>query len=405
MKYWRRFAQQFIALWRREWRYLWHHPWDLVMVSVVPFAVIVLFSTMFSHGKAEHLPIAVVNQERVNASTAYAGSPTLSGEIIKQLQFNQALHVTMLTDDMQRVEQAINRTEIWGYVLIPYGAEQRLIHGQDAQIAIAYNQAFFSIGNSISTAMLTSSGRGIANFLGQDYLRQRLPSVNIPPPKIKVSVLYNPDLNYEFFLEPFMVPAILHLLLCCCVGFACGQEIKYRHLSEWLAGDSALAAILAKVLPYVLIFWAWHIVWWLWLVNYRGWFVAGDSVMLWAAQGLLYLAYGLAAATLLLLSGDMSRAFGLIAVYGGSSLSFAGVTLPLNNAPLFTKFWSNIIPYTPYAKLQTEQWVVGSPISVSIVPFSVLCLYVGVYGVWCIGLLKSRYMPSIHAAQQDAAHG
>ena len=56
----------------------------------------------------------------------------------------------------------------------------------------------------------------------------------------------------------------------------------------------------------------------------------------------------LISSTIVLATNNLSKTFGLIAVYGGSSLSFAGVTLPLNNAPLFTKFWANIIPYTPY---------------------------------------------------------
>ena len=78
---------------------------------------------------------------------------------------------------------------------------------------------------------------------------------------------------------------------------------------------------------------------------------------------------------MVLATKNLSKTFGFIAVYGGSSLSFAGVTLPLNNAPIFTQFWANIIPYTPYAKLQTEQWVIGSPIFISLIPLFILSLY------------------------------
>ena len=93
---------------------------------------------------------------------------------------------------------------------------------------------------------------------------------------------------------------------------------------------------------------------------------------------------------MVLATQNLSKTFGLIAVYGGSSLSFAGVTLPLNNAPLFTKIWANIIPYTPYAKLQTQQWVVGSPLSTSLLPFFILILYVVLYFILALFLLKHR---------------
>ena len=112
-----------------------------------------------------------------------------------------------------------------------------------------------------------------------------------------------------------------------------------------------------------------------WLVGIRGWFVAGSLPLLLLGLCLFYLAYALIAAALVLLTQDMARTFGVLAVYGGSSMSFAGVTLPLNNAPWFTQFWSNIIPYTPYIRLQTEQWVVGSPVITSLPHLAVLLLY------------------------------
>ena len=51
-----------------------------------------------------------------------------------------------------------------------------------------------------------------------------------------------------------MVPAILHLLLCCCVAFAIGQEFKRGTLTQWSAPDNAMKMLLAKTLLYVVIF-------------------------------------------------------------------------------------------------------------------------------------------------------
>jgi hypothetical protein len=102
---------------------------------------------------------------------------------------------------------------------------------------------------------------------------------------------------------------------------------------------------------------------------------SGSLLLILLGQLFFYTAYAFISSTVVLATRDLTKSFGFIAVYGGSSLSFAGVTLPLNNAPMFTKFWANIIPYTPYAKLQTEQWVIGSPISISITPLVTLIIY------------------------------
>ena len=78
-----------------------------------------------------------------------------------------------------------------------------------------------------------------------------------------------------------------------------------------------------------------------------------------------------------------------MAVYGGSSLSFAGVTLPVTeNASWFTKLWSNIIPYTHYARLQTQQWVIGSPVKTSVEPLFALVIFCVVSFIIAFILLK-----------------
>ncbi|MFW2174494.1 ABC transporter permease [Acinetobacter guillouiae] len=349
----------------RELQYLLKHKWDLCLVTLAPLFVIILFSSMFYAGKAEHLPIAIIDQDQSE----------LSRNIEKYLSHNHTLSIYTVSDNPNEVEHLLNQTKIWGYVHIPPGAEQRMVQAQDAQISIAFNQSYFSIGNGISSAMLLSTVEAIADFAKNSYFENKIPYVELSTANIKISPLFNPNLSYEFYLEPFMIPAILHLLLCCCVAFAVGQELKYGTLNQWVQDKSVLNALLAKNMVYVLIFCFWTWVWLFWLVAIRGWFIAGSLWMILLGQFLLYSAYALISSTVVLATKNLSKTFGFIAVYGGSSLSFAGVTLPLNNAPIFTKFWANIIPYTPYAKLQTEQWVVGSPSFISMIPLAILAAY------------------------------
>ncbi|NUF53684.1 ABC transporter permease, partial [Acinetobacter seifertii] len=167
-----------------------------------------------------------------------------------------------------------------------------------------------------------------------------------------------------------------------------GQELKRCTLTQWVNRENFIRGLLAKNLLYSFIFCLWTWLWMFWLVEIRGWFVAGSLSFLLVAQFLLYFSYALISSTVILATKNLSKTFGFIAVYGGSSLSFAGVTLPLNNAPIFTKFWSLIIPYTPYAKLQTEQWVIGSPLFISMTPFLILIGYCLIYFILSSLLLK-----------------
>jgi len=368
------------AVMLREWRYLQQHKADFFMAVIAPLLVILFFGSMFSAGKADHLPIVVIDQDQSE----------LSQKVIHALSLNPTLKVKTITSSQNEAEALINKTDAWGFVFIPEGAEQRLVKVQDAQISIAYNQSFFSIGNTISTAMLKSTIYGMADYMGNSYLANNIPSVDMPTPHIKISTLYNPNMSYELFLEPFMVPAVLHLLLCCCVAFAIGQEFKRKTFAHWVNPKQIVSSLLGKILLYVLIFCAWTWCWMFWLAHIRGYFIAGSLSLILAAQFLLYFSYAVISSTVVLATKNLPKTFGFIALYGGSSPSFSGITLPLNNAPAFTQFWSMIIPYTPYAKLQTEQWVIGSDLYISLLPFGILVIFSGLYFALSVRLLKKN---------------
>lgn len=366
-----------LGIWR-ELRYLLREKWDLCLVTLAPALVIILFSSMFAQGKPTHLPIAIIDQDR----------SALSRSIYQHVSLNHTLKIETVSQQVAEVEHLLNENKIWGYIHIPNGAEQRFVRAQDAEISIAFNQSYFSIGNTISSAMLVSTLQALAEFTEQHYLVNRLPYIQAPIPQIKISPLYNPQLNYELYLEPYVILAVLHLLLCCCVAFSVGQELKRQTLTSWISNSSIWMALVSKNLVYVAIFSLWTWAWMFWMIEIRGWFVAGSLGLILLAQLLLYSAYAFLSAAVVLATQDLSKSFGLIAVYGGSSLSFAGVTLPLNNAPLFTQFWANIIPFTPYAKLQTEQWMIGSPVQISLQAVWILLAYVVVYALLAYIFLK-----------------
>ena len=358
---------------QRELKYLLNNKWDLALVSLVPLVLIVMFSAMFTQGVPKQLPIAIIDQDHTQ----------LSHKIERYLALNDTIKVVTVSPSQVEVEKLLNQNQIWGYLHIPAGAEQRLVRAQDAEINMAYNQSYFSIGDTVSTAMLTTTLEAMASYVASEYLVNDIPHISVPTPNVKMSLLFNPNFNYEFYLEPYVIPAIFHLLLSCCVAFAIGQEFKLRKTKEWLGEQSIVQAIVSKNIVYVAIFSLWTWVWMFWMVDIRGWFIAGDLWLIMLAQVLFYLAYSLISTLLVCITKSSLEVFGALAVYGGSSLSFAGVTLPVTeNAAAFTKFWSTFIPYTHYAKLQTQQWVIGSPIRSSLdslfalVIFCVVCFAV-----------------------------
>ena len=162
---------------------------DLAMVMIAPFVIIVLFGAMFYHGKAHHLPVALVDED----------NSELSHLIYQHIHHNETVEAVLILDDIQDAHHAINRLDVGGYIHIPKDAQNRLVRGENTGIHIAYNQSFFSIGSAISSALSKSTKGGIAKFIQTKHLTGVLPHLSGNMPHVKISVLFNPNLSYEFF--------------------------------------------------------------------------------------------------------------------------------------------------------------------------------------------------------------
>lgn len=381
------FFQSFWRSFYRECERISGSRWDLFVVFVIPLVVIVLFGSMFIHTKAEHLPIMIIDRDHSE----------LSQSIIQHARANQQIEVIEVTSDQAQVEQAINTLDIGGYLHIPHHAQNRLVNGEDPQIQMVYNQTLYSMAAGISSALRSSVISGTQAFLSESYFINTLPKFNMPLPTIKTVVLFNPTLSYELFLSPFVVAAVLHLLLSCQVAYAIGIEFGDGTAQSWL-NDAPIAALFGKIAPYVLsiCFWTW--IWLAWMVWIRDYAVAGSVRWLLVGQVIFYLAYAFFGALIALIVRNANKSFGILAVYGGSSMSFAGITLPLNNASGFTQFWSHILPFTSFAKLQTQSWIIASPWQAMLPNVLHLLIFLLVFGGLCILLVKKR-APKPHPAQ------
>lgn len=360
-------GRAFRQSWHREITFLRHSPWDLGLITLGPLLVILLLAWMLAAGVPRHLPIAVVDED---------GS-ALSRELLRHLQATPSVQVAARPASLPEAFALLRSARVWGVVLVPAGAQARLQRGQEAGVTHFYNESFYSIAGAIESGVTAAVRTGVNEFRLEAAHRRGLPSIRAEGPGLKIVPLYNPQTSYELFLEPLAVMAILHLLLACAAAGALGRELRDGTLATWLRGapGQPLALLLGKLAPYVLVFCAWTLLWLIWLAGWRGWKVQGSLVLLLSGQFLLYAAYATIAAWLALKIRDLASTLSLLAVYAGSSISFADVTLPIANAPLFTRFWSQIIPYTAYARLQMEQWVIGSPVQASLSHIAVLLLF------------------------------
>ena len=92
----------------RELKYLRSNKWDLCMVTLIPAFIIFLFSSMFYAVKAEHLPIAIIDQDQSE----------LSRNIGKYLSLNHTVDVKTITTSSSEAERLLNEQTMLARIIL-----------------------------------------------------------------------------------------------------------------------------------------------------------------------------------------------------------------------------------------------------------------------------------------------
>lgn len=367
--------------WRREVRFLRSSVWDLALVSWIPLLLMGLMAALLAAGVMRDLPIAVVDED----------GGGIAREVTRRLDAAPGLRVTDRPADMVAAEQLARAKSIYAIVLIPQETERAVMQGRTARLTVFYNASY----STASGAVLREIGAVVqaqAARLATDQVAAIQPGGVRPPPIVaRTTLLYNPQSSYELQLVALIHPALLHLVFMVAVASALGRELRDGTIGAWL-GDmsrtSAMASVAGKVAVYLALFMVWSALATGYLAGLRGWPILGSPLLLLAGYAAMYLAYlGVA----LLVTGvtlTMSQALSATGLYAGASFAFAGAIFPLESASRFAQAWSALLPYTAFAKLLVEQWMMGSPATVSVPHILVLLIFLAV-GV-AIGL--PRYL-------------
>lgn len=355
----------FAAAWRREWAHLMRCRWDLAMVTLFPALAIVIVAAMLIQGVPRELPVAIVDQDQSAFSRA----------VVRSVAAAPSLTIAERPTDMPAAEVLARSGKVWAILHIPKGASDGLARSKTPAIHIFYNASFLTIGASAASG-LSGAVKDVIADRGMAALHARgLPAMRVHPPPVQVTILFNPQTSFEWYLQALIHPAVLHLLTACVAVMALGRELEGRSLARWKRETGGgLAALLGKFAPYLLFLGLWAAVWMIWLLGVRGWTMGGSLMLTLAAQILLFA--GTMAISVLLVAGvrKPSFAFSASALYAGSALAYSGGTLPLEGGSLFARGWSQALPFTHYLRLQMDQFL-GTPLADAIPALLALGLY------------------------------
>ncbi|WP_297800675.1 ABC transporter permease [uncultured Brevundimonas sp.] len=377
----------FVTHLRSEVRRLLTRRWDAVVAFILPLVILVGVAAMLGPGVAKNIPVAVVDQ----ADTAFTRAA------IREMQASPSLDLAYRPATVDEAVALMRRGKIYSVAHFPSEMKHGL-YRRPTTVSVYFNGAFQTIGSMGAMQQSAAIGVAAAPLLEERARQMGVPATQLSPPAVQVSIIGNPQLSFELFLGALLGIGMLHLLAACSALMAAGR-LLWRgsfHRAGRSTDGHLLPALMGRLLPHFVIYVLWGTAWIVWLAGFRGWEVTGSMpLMLLGLAGLMAVSVALSA-LFVAVTADLDLSMSLTAVYAGAAIAFSNATLPLDHGPLFSRVWSQILPLTHYVRLQTAQWIAGSPLASA---WSDLAL---LWGVALVAVLLAGAAMSLRARRRKA---
>src|SRR3984957_19514771 len=191
----------------------------LLAVTVrVPVLVMAVLISVFSAGLATRLPIAVLDLD---------GSD-LSRSIIRMVDATPDTAVAVRVGELAEGRGMILSGKIHGLLMLPRNLERDVFAGRRPEVVFFYNTQTLTIGNltlrGVSAAVPTAAA-GIRLSLRTaqgEPVDEAL--ADLSPIPVQIHALFNPTLNYVFFLLAAILPSVLQIVMVTASAYSVGID-------------------------------------------------------------------------------------------------------------------------------------------------------------------------------------
>src|SRR5216683_6891737 len=377
-----------LVFWR-EIDWLRRRPLLLAFITIVPLALMALLTLIFSAGLATRLPIAVLDLD----------SSDLSRSIIRMVDATPDTAVAVRVGELAEGRQLILSGQVHGLLMLPQNLERDVLAGRRPEVVFFYNTQTLTIGNltlrGVSAAVPTAAAGirlSLRSAQGQPVEEAQAALSPIP---VQTHALFNPTLNYVYFLLAAILPSLLQIVVVTASAYSVGIDVETRHRLRILRrlGGGLWPAMAGKLLPYTVIFLMVLGVSDAVLFSILELPLHGRGWLLDIAGFLFILSCQLLGALLALLLKPTASAVSIGTLLTSPAFGFMGIGFPLLGMNAFAYGYGAILPGTWYLTARIDQTVRGTPLDLSWKPVLILLAFVGVFtglAVWRLQTMRVR---------------
>lgn len=321
----------------------------------LPLGVVLFFALFFSTEVVGSLPVGVVDED----------NSYLSRRLVSMLYATHEVAEVDECADMAEARSRLLAGGIVGVVEIPLGFARDVLSGETAEVV------YYDSGTNISTSSLSSKGvQSVVTSFGMGVALQRAEMegatseeamAQAMPISFSTYALFNPWLNYAYYVGPCFWVMVLILAAMLSAIYAVGSELRYATSIEWLrsANGSLLVGLMGKFFPVTLALWLLTVVAGVVIFGVYGTPMRGSWTILIIGCILLNVAYQAMALFIVALTASFRLSLSLGGGYSVLAFTFSGVTFPTMAMIGWVQPFTLWFPYTYFMKLYIDQVVRG----------------------------------------------
>ena len=234
------FLHNTCAVMRRETGRITRQPMYFVLMIVLPVVSFAFFALLFNQGAIRNIPIAVLDQDNT----------TLSRKAVQMIDDTPTAMVAYGIQGMDEGERLMREGRIMAIVQIPAFFEKNILSNSQTRLENYVSGTNITVNGLLSkdiqTAVTTFTAGIQLQVLMKQGLTQRQAMAQLMPVRFDKHVLFNPHINYGYYLSPSFMPMMLMIFVVMVTVFAIGTELKHATAREWLGtGNGSVAAALA----------------------------------------------------------------------------------------------------------------------------------------------------------------
>ncbi len=343
------------------------------LLVILPLFTFVLFTTMFSKGKADDFSVAIFD----------ADNSQLSRTIVSYIEATPEVEFTHKVSSLEEGKHLIEKGDVYAVLSIPKGLENGVYSGITPKMVLFYSNNNLSAGSGVSVAIIKtiktiSAGINLQKRMAQNKEMYNQALNNVQPIRIAAHALNNPFINYSYYLVTGLLPVMLLMFILSTTIYVVGSELKYSTANNWYktAGDSIIVALTGKLLPYSIIFIIEAFFMNIILFSIVKAPQNGSLLVLFIATVFFVYAYMAMGVFIISVLPNMRLALSLGAAYASLAFSFAGLTYPLIAMYDSMRAFAHIFPFTYYMQIYINEAMRGLNLRYSLIPFLALSIFI-----------------------------